>query len=351
MRHVFTLLVDGEVFLTDTLTRGAAITLPEAPTKEGYTFSGWGEVPETMPAEDVTVSGSFIVNKYLVTFMIDDIVLASDSLEYGSTITLPSTPPNREGYTFSGWGEIAETVPAHDLTYRGSYSVNSYLLTYMVDGEAIQTDSVAYGTAITLPEEPTKEGHTFSGWSEVPETMPAEDVTISGSFIVNKYLVTFMIDDIVLASDSLEYGSTITLPSTPPNREGYTFSGWGEVAETVPANDVTYNACYIANVYKVYYFVGAKLVNMVDVAYGEAIPEYIYEPEEGYTFLGWIGDTYETMPAHDVTYTANIESGINQISIDNGQFMIYDLSGRKVTDVENLRGGIYIVNGRKVVIK
>ena len=57
------------------------------------------------------------------------------------------------------------------------------------------------------------------------------------------------------------------------------------------------------------------------------------------------------MPAHDVTYTANIESGINQLVLDNGQLTIYDLMGRKVTDTENLKGGIYIVNGRKVVVE
>lgn len=345
-----TYMVDGKKYHQENVKYGTEIEAMKEPTKEGYTFSGWSEIPETMPAKDITITGTFIANKYLITFMIDGVVISSESLEYGSKITPPNVP-NLEGYTFSGWGEVAETVPAHNVTYEGSYSVNSYNIIYMVDGNKYYQESVKYGTAIELITEPTKEGHTFSGWSEIPETMPAEDITINGTFIINKYLVTFMIDDIVLASDSLEYGSTITLPSTPPYREGYTFSGWGEVAETVPANDVTYSAYYIANVYKVYYFVGSKLVNMVEVTYGEPIPEYIYEPEEGYTFLGWVGDTYETMPAHDVTYTANIESGINQITIDNGQLNIYDLMGRKVTDTENLTGGIYIIGGKKVIIK
>lgn len=180
--------------------------------------------------------------------------------------------------------------------------------------------------------------------------MPASDVTISGTFTVNKYLVTFKVDGGVISADSLEYGATIVAPDAP-EKEGHTFNGWGEVAETVPANDVTYEGSYTANTYKVYYYVGEELVHTEEVTYGEAIPEYVYEPEEGYTFLGWIGESYETMPAHDVTYTANIESGIENLTIGNGQLIIYELSGRKVTDTENLKGGIYIINGKKVVIK
>ena len=104
---------------------------------------------------------------------------------------------------------------------------------------------------------------------------------------------------------------------------------------------------------KVYYYVGDELVHTAEVAYGEAIPEYVYEPTtEGDEFLGWIGDTYETMPAHDVTYTANVESGIEQSEIINQKSeMIFDLSGRKVANAENLRGGIYIVNGKKAIVK
>ena len=88
------------------------------------------------------------------------------------------------------------------------------------------------------------------------------------------------------------------------------------------------------------------------VAYGEAIPEYTYEPTtEGDVFMGWIGDTYDTMPAHDVTYNANIYNGIAHSTVNPQHSTIYDLSGRKVQNTENLKGGIYIVNGKTVVIK
>ena len=179
--YVITFLIDGEQVLVQTLTRGSAITLPDVPTKEGYTFSGWGEVPETMPARDVTIEGTFTANKYLVTFKIGDEVIASDSLEYQSAIVAPEAP-EKEGYTFSGWGEVADAVPAHDLTYEGSYSINFYTLTYLVDGDVVLTLSVAYGATIPSLKAPEKEGYTFSGWSEAPATMPAKDVTIEGTF-------------------------------------------------------------------------------------------------------------------------------------------------------------------------
>ena len=293
-KYALIYMVDGEVYHVDSLAFKEYLNVVKVPEREGHTFSGWSEIPETMPAEDVTISGYFTVNKYLVTFVIDGEVIASDSLEYGSAIVAPEAP-EKEGYTFNGWGEVVETVPAEDVTFYGSYSVNSYLLTYVVDGATVQSDSVAYGSTIVALEEPTKEGHTFSGWGEVPETMPAEDVTISGFFTVN--------------------------------------------------------------IYKVYYYVGDELVHTAEVAYGEAIPEYVYEPTaEGDVFVGWVGETYETMPAHDVTYTANIESGIEEI--ENSKLgiessVIYDLHGRKiqVDDLRELERGVYIIDNKKVVIK
>jgi hypothetical protein len=232
-----------------------------------------------------------------------------------------------------------------DVTVLGIYSI-----TYLLDGEVYYYDELVQGTKIVLPKEPVKEGYTFSGWSEVPETMPAEDVIVEGTFAINKYLVTFRIGDEVVAADSLEYGAVIVVPDAPA-KEGHTFNGWGEVPETMPAEDVIVEGTYTVNVYKVYYYVGEELVHTDEVAYGEVIPEYVYEPTaEGDVFMGWLGETYETMPAHDVTYTANIESSIHHSILNAHDAVIYDLSGRRVLNVENLTG-VYIINGKRVLIK
>jgi uncharacterized repeat protein (TIGR02543 family) len=349
--YTITYVVDGEVYKTESIAYGSEVSAIAAPVKEGHTFSGWSEVPETMPAKDVTVSGSFTVNSYTITYIVDGEVYKTESIAYGSKVEAIAAPV-KEGYTFSGWSGVPSTMPAKDVTVNGSFTVNTYTITYMVDGELYKTESYTYGSAITAEESPVKEGHTFSGWSEVPETMPAHDITIEGYYIVNSYNVVFIVDGEVIYSENLPYGSEIVAPEVP-EKEGYTFNGWNELLATVPAHDVTFEGTYTVNVYKVYYYVGEELVHTAEVAYGDVIPEYVYEPTEGdYTFLGWEGDAYETMPAHDVYYIANmVTTGVEQLRNDNEAQVIYDLTGRKVIDTENLKGGIYIVNGKKVLIK
>ena len=81
--------------------------------------------------------------------------------------------------------------------------------------------------------------------------------------------------------------------------------------------------------------------------YGEAIPEYIYEPTEPRLDRRDLRDD----AARDVTYTANIDNDIENLEFDiqNSEF-IYDLAGRNVLDTENLKGGVYIINGCKVMV-
>jgi hypothetical protein len=241
-------------------------------------------------------------------------------------------------------------MPAEDVTVTGLFTVNKYKLTYVVDGAEYHTDSVAYGSKLTAIEVPVKEGHTFSGWDNVPETMPAKDVVVTGSYTVNKYLITFKIGDEVIASDSLAYGSVIVAPEAP-EREGHTFIGWGEVLQYVPAHDVTFVGCYTVNIYKVYYYVGEELVHTEEVAYGAAMPSYEYEPSNGDIFNGWEGEHYETMPAHDVTYVANITSSISMLQVAGRNMVVYELNGRRIYDLNTLKSGLYIVNGKRMLVK
>ena len=133
---------------------------------------------------------------------------------------------------------------------------------------------------------------------------------------VEKYTLTFMVDGEVYQTFSLPCNVEVTIPDAP-TKEGYTFSGWDEVPATMPANDVTISGFFTPNMYKVYYYVDEELVHTAEVVYGEAIPKYIYEPMvKGEVFVGWIGETYETMPAHDVTYKAEIDIISINLTID-----------------------------------
>ncbi len=158
---------------------GETITPEVEPTKEGYTFSGWSEIPETMPDHDVTITGSFTINHYTVTFKVGENVYETRTLDYGSAIIVPEMP-ELTGYTFT-WVEVPATMPAKDVTIIGEYQPNLYNITYLIDGQFYAIFKVPYGSTITPPEVPEREGSTFA-WGEYPETMPAYDITIEGTY-------------------------------------------------------------------------------------------------------------------------------------------------------------------------
>lgn len=127
----------------------------------------------------------FLFNKYTykLSYLVDSEEYMVYDVDWGTIIT-PETAPAKEGYTFSGWSKIPYAMPGHDVTLKGTFSVNKYKLTYMLDGDEYKSFEVEYGASITPEIAPTKEGHTFSGWSEIPEKMPASGVKVEGSFFL-----------------------------------------------------------------------------------------------------------------------------------------------------------------------
>ena len=196
-----------------------------------------------MPASDVIVIGSFSINSYKLTYVLDGVEYKTATIEYGKTIS-PESVPTKEGYSFSGWSGLPETMPANDVTVTGSYTINKYKITYVVDGKEYGTSEVVYGAEVNPIGEPSKEGYTFSGWLDLPEEMPAHDVTVTGTFTVNKYKVTFMYGDNVLTTIEVNYGEAIELPESL-NSERYTLIEWKDVPESMPAHDVVIYADYV----------------------------------------------------------------------------------------------------------
>ena len=347
--HTLTYLVDGILYTSYKLEEGDEITLEESPTKEGYTFSGWSEIPTTMPDHDLTIIGSFTINHYKLTYQVENETYKTYDMEYGATIS-PENSPVKEGYTFSGWTEIPETMPANDVIVTGTFTINKYKVTYMVDGIEYKTTEIEFGSSLTAETEPTKEGYTFSGWSGLPETMPANDVTITGSFTVNKYKLTYTLDDKEFKTIEVDYGTAL-IPEESPTKEGYTFSGWSGLPATMPANDVIVTGSFSVNKYKLIYTIDGKEYKTVEVEYGSTItPEQT--PEGDYASFEWVG-VPEIMPAHDVTVTATYTTGINgnianRTEVNKGIF--FNLNGQRI-EGQPTKKGVYIKNGKKVLMK
>ena len=118
-------------------------------------------------------------------------------------------------------------------------ATQTYTLTYVVDGELYASYEIVEGGEITLPEVPVREGYIFSGWSEIPETMPAGDVTITGSFTLKTNTVSYVVDGVVYSTEAVAPGSAIVFPDAPA-KEGYKFVGWS--CETPDVIDIASNA-------------------------------------------------------------------------------------------------------------
>ena len=172
--------IDGELFDVKNFEYGVSIVAPVVEEKTGYTFGGWQNMPETMPAKNIEVRGYYTINKYTLNFYIDGVLFETKTVEYNSEIEAPEAPA-KEGHVFSGWDNLPERMPANDLHVQGSYSKNKYLVTLYIDGEYYDSLYVEYGSKIELPVPETDEGRQFEGWLELPDTMPARDIVIHGT--------------------------------------------------------------------------------------------------------------------------------------------------------------------------
>ena len=226
---------------------GTQIAAPANPTRKGYTFKGWDkEIPETMPAENITVKAQWKINQYTITFDTNGrSEPAPITQDYGTEITAPDNP-TRKGYTFKGWDkEIPKTMPAENITVKAQWEINQYTITFDTNGGSeIAPITQDYGTEITAPDNPTRKGYTFKGWDkEIPETMPAENITVKAQWEINQYTIAFDTNGgSEIAPITQDYGTKITAPDNP-TRKGYTFKGWDkEIPETMPAENITITA-------------------------------------------------------------------------------------------------------------
>ena len=329
---------------------GTNITAPANPTRKGYTFKGWDkEIPETMPAENITVKAQWEINRYTITFdTAGGSEIAPITQDYGTNITAPANP-TRKGYTFKGWDkEIPETMPAENITVKAQWEINQYTIAFDTNGGSeIATITQDYGTEITAPADPTRKGYTFKGWDkEIPETMPAENITVKAQWEINQYTIAFDTNGgSEIAPITQDYGTEITAPADP-TREGYTFIGWDrDIPEIMSAENITVTAQWEINRYTITFdTAGGSEIAPITQDYGTNITAPADPTREGYTFIGWDKAIPTTMPAENITVTAqwkDSEKPTGEIKINENSWKAF---------LNNITFGLFFKDTQTVTI-
>ena len=252
-------------------TYGVGATLPTAGdmTYTGHTFKGWYDNENLTGSPVTAISNTETGNKeywakweantYTVTLNTNGGTINNGNVTgytYGVGATLPTAEDvTYTGHTFKGWYDN-ENLTGSPVTaigntetgnkeYWAKWEINQYTVTVKPEnGKADITITQDYGTAITAPADPTREGYQFNGWDKAfPTTMPAENLTITAKWKVNSYTITFdTTGGSEIAPITQDYGTAIVAPADP-TREGYTFIGWDmEIPTTMPAENITLKA-------------------------------------------------------------------------------------------------------------
>ena len=313
--------VDNKLYHTVATEVDAQIVAPEAPTKVGYTFTGWNPEVGVMGVEDVRFDAKFsagTVGYKVETYVMGldgnygDAAIEDKSATTGETVSV--TPDAREGFTVADNSVLSGTVLADgSLVLKVYYSRNQYKLS--VDGAE---SMVYYGAAISVAE-PTKAHETFDGWDPaLPETMPAHDVTVVSTWIK---------DD----ADYTAYNAAKTVAEAKQKEENYdkkytaeTRNALAEAIKTVVPEGLKYDeqetidaATTAINdavtalelmTYNATFYVDGTEYRVVPTKVGEQIAKPGDPSKTGYVFTGWDPEV-GTMGTEDLTFNAKFSAG------------------------------------------
>ena len=288
--------VDGKKVGETTVKFGDAVADYAYDAPEGYEFSGWTDKPETMPASDITVNGTTTAKNYTVTWNVNGEKVGETTVKFGDAIAdYEYAAP--AGYNFSGWTDKPETMPASDITVNGTTTAKTYTVTWKVDGEVVGTTTETFGQPIADYNYDAPVGSTFSGWLDKPETMPDnEELVINGTLRADVYSITWKVNGEVVATTSAVFGAEIAdYDYTAPT--GYTFSGWTDKPATMPANNIEVNGTTTIKTYTVKWTINGEYYQSTEVKYGEAVTAPQYTIPAGHSFA-W-GDIPSAMPDDD----------------------------------------------------
>ena len=321
MTYNATFYVDGEEYRVVPTKVGEQIVAPEAPSKQGYTFTGWTPEVGTMGIEDVSFNAVFSAGTvaYTVeTYVMDvtgnygDAAIENKSATTGETVSV--TPEAREGFSVAAESVLSGEVKADgSLVLKVYYSRNQYKLT--VDGNVT---NVYYGAAISVAEPAAREGYTFAGWDrDVPETMPASDVTLVSQWNENDADYTAY-NAAKAAAEAKQAEANFDKTYTAESRQaladalakdvsGKKYTQQGEVDAAAKAINDAVTALELMT-YKATFYVDGAEYKVVTAKVGEAIAKPDDPSKTGYVFTGWDPEV-GTMGTEDLTFNAKFSAG------------------------------------------
>ena len=309
-RNQYTLTAEGVAY---TFYYGAAVSVAD-PVKEHYTFAGWEpELPETMPAHDVTVAAKWTedgANYTAYNAAKAEAEAKQKEENYDKKYTAETRAALAEalandvaGKKYSEQGVVdAATKAINDAI--AALELMTYTATFYVDGAVHATVQAKVGEQIAKPDDPTKTGYVFTGWDPEVGVMGVENVRFDAKFSAGA--VSYKVETYVMGLDG-QYGAaeTKTVPATtgaavsvePEAREGFTVADNSVLSGVVAADSsLVLKVYYSRNQYKL-------SVDGVesDVYYGAALNIAAPAAREGFTFTGWNVEVPANMPASDLT--------------------------------------------------
>lgn len=203
--------MDGEKVLATftNVTHGDTVTAPEVPEKDGKTFSKWDK-DFSKVTSDLTINAVYDVDTFTVTFKDGEKVLETQTVEYEAAATAPDTArlSPPEGMHFAKWDKDFSKV-TEDIEVSAVYELNEYTVTFKNGETTLKTEMVKHGFAATAPNVYDTATKKFVGWDKSFDNVTS-DLIVNAKFETKKFTLTFInFDGTTVYTAEVEYGASI----------------------------------------------------------------------------------------------------------------------------------------------
>lgn len=203
--------MDGEKVLAafTNVTHGDTVTPPEVPEKDGKTFSKWDK-DFSKVTSDLTINAVYDVDTFTVTFKDGEKVLETQTVEYEAAATAPDTArlSPPEGMHFAKWDKDFSKV-TEDIEVSAVYELNEYTVTFKNGETTLKTEMVKHGFAATAPNVYDTATKKFVGWDKSFDNVTS-DLIVNAKFETKKFTLTFInFDGTSVYTEEVEYGASI----------------------------------------------------------------------------------------------------------------------------------------------